>query len=105
MTQGEAGARFFAFPVATDEMLVKSAKPDVLQRIAASGGGQFYRLEDLPKFLKELAAKPIDVAKPRPRYYPDWRRDQSHGFLPSWLAFVVAVLGFEWGLRRYWGLV
>jgi len=103
--QGEAGARFFAFPVATDEMLVKSAKPDVLQRIAASGGGQFYRLEDLPKFLKELAAKPIDVAKPRPRYYPDWRRDQSHGFLPSWLAFVVAVLGFEWGLRRYWGLV
>ena len=103
--EGEASARFFAFAVATDEMLVKSAKPDVLQRIAAAGGGQFHRLEDLPKFLKELAGQPLDTVKPLPRYYPDWRRDQSHGFLPSWLTFVVAVLGFEWGLRRYWGLV
>jgi len=103
--EGEASARFFAFAVATDEMLVKSAKPDVLQRIATAGGGQFRRLEELPKFLKDLAAQPLDTVKPRPRFYPDWRRDQSHGFLPAWLTFVVALLGLEWGLRRYWGLV
>ncbi len=103
--EGEASARFFAFAVATDEMLVKSAKPDVLQRIAAAGGGQFHRLEELPKFLKELADQPLDTVKPRPRFYPDWRRDQSHGFLPTWLTLFVVVLGFEWGLRRYWGLV
>ena len=84
---------------------MKAAKPDVLQRIAAAGGGQFYRLEDLPRFLNELKSQPLEVAKPKPRYYPDWRRDSSRGFLPGWLVVFVALLGAEWGLRRYWGMV
>ena len=102
---GEVSARFFAYPTASDELLVKAAKPDVLQRIAAAGGGQFYRLEDLPRFLTELKSQPLDVAKPKPRYYPDWRRDSSRGFLPGWLVVFVVLLGTEWGLRRYWGMV
>jgi hypothetical protein len=102
---GEATSRFFAYTVATDELLAKAAKPDVLQRIATAGGGQFYRLEDLPSYLKELKAKPVEAIKSRPKFYPDWRRDSSKGFLPLWLVLFVAVMGFEWGLRRYWGLV
>jgi hypothetical protein len=102
---GEASARFFAFPVATDESLVKSARPEVMQRLAAAGGGQYHRLEELPKFLQSLADQPLETVKPRPKFYPDWRRDESRGFLPAWLTAVVAVLGLEWGLRRYWGLV
>ena len=102
---GEASARFFSYPTASDELAVKSAKPEVLQRIAAAGGGTFHRLEDLPRFLNELAAKPLEIAKPRPKYYPDWRRESGGAFLPMWFVLLVIVLGFEWGLRRYWGLV
>ncbi|MGL6073638.1 MAG: hypothetical protein ACRC8S_05690 [Fimbriiglobus sp.] len=102
---GEATARFFAYPVASDEMLIKAARPEVLQRIATAGGGQFHRLEDLPNYFKSLLAKPMEVAKPRPKFYPDWRRDSSQGFLPAWLVLFVALLGTEWLLRRSWGLV
>lgn len=103
--KGEAAARFLVYAVATDEMLKKAAQPEVLQRIAAAGGGQARRLDELPAFLRELKEAPPAGPKPRPRYYPDWRRDQSRGFLPAWLVAFVLVLGTEWGLRRYWGMV
>jgi len=102
---GEAVARFYSFPTASDEMAIKAAKPEVLQRTATSGGGTFHRLEDLPRFLDELAAKPLEIAKPRPKFYPDWRRESGGAFLPTWLVLLVVVLGCEWGLRRFWGLI
>ncbi|OWK45038.1 Threonine dehydrogenase [Fimbriiglobus ruber] len=103
--KGEASARFLAYPEASDEMLRKAANPETLKRIATAGGGQFYRLEDLPTFLKDLKAQPLEAVKPRPRYIPDWRRDHSKGFLPGWLVVFVTLLGTEWALRRLWGMV
>ncbi len=103
--QGEAAARFLVYAVATDEALVKAARPDVLRRISSAGGGQARRLDDLPAFLDELRATPVEVQKPKPKFYPDWRRDAPTPFLPLWLGLFALVLAAEWGLRRYWGLV
>ena len=41
----------------------------------------------------------------KPKYLPDWRRNHSKGFLPAWLVLFTVLLGTEWGLRRYWGMV
>lgn len=102
---GEATARFLAYADVSDEQLKKAADHDTLRRLATAGGGKFYRLEDLPGFLRELKSQPLEAAKPKPRYLPDWRRDHSGGFLPGWLVLFVALLGAEWGLRRAWGMV
>ena len=103
--EGEASARFLAYPEVSDEMIRVAADHDLLRRVASAGGGKFYRLEDLPKFLEELQSQPVEVLKPKPNYYPDWRRDKSQGFLPIWLVLFVVTLATEWGLRRFWGLV
>jgi uncharacterized membrane protein len=103
--KGEATARFFASPEVSEEMLRTAADYDFLAKLAGAGGGKSLRLEDLPNILRDLKAQPIDTAKPKPRYYPDWRRDHSKAFLPSWLAFFVVLLGTEWALRRSWGMV
>ena len=102
---GEAQTRFLVYAVATEEALIKAARPEALQRLASAGGGQARRLESLADALRELKNTPIDQNKPRPVYYPDWRRDQSGGFLPAWMVLFALVLAAEWGLRRYWGLV
>ena len=86
-------------------MLRKAADHDMLRKIAAAGGGQFHRLDELPTFLKELAAQPLETIKPKPKYLPDWRRDRSKGFLPGWLILFTLLLGGEWALRRMWGMV
>jgi hypothetical protein len=98
-------ARFIAYPDVSDEMLRVAADPQFMEKIATASGGRALRLEDLPEFLKELKSQKIDTLKPKPRYLPDWRRNHSHGFLPSWLVLFVVLLGLEWGLRRYWGMV
>jgi hypothetical protein len=53
--KGEASARFLAYPEASDEMLAKAANHDLLRKIAAAGGGQFHRLEELPGWLALFA--------------------------------------------------
>ncbi len=103
--KGDATARFIAYPETTDEMLRTAADHDFLQKLANAGGGKFHRLDELPTFLRELKAQPIEVQKPKPRYLPDWRRNNSKGFLPGWLVLFVTLLGVEWGLRRVWGMV
>ncbi len=103
--KGEASARFLAYPEVSDEMLRKAADHDTLRKIAAAAGGQFHRLDELPAFLKELKAQPLETVKPKPRYLPDWRRDHSKGFLPGWLVLFALLLGGEWALRRLWGMV
>ncbi len=102
---GDATTKFAAFAVPSQETLLKAARPEVLARIAGAGGGQARRLDELGEFLRQLAAQPFEVAKPKPKFYPDWRRDRSPYFLPAWLVLVALVLGLEWGLRRAWGLV
>ena len=103
--KGEAQARFLAFPETTDEMLRVAADPPYLQKLAETGGGKFLRLEDLPRFLSELASQRDPAMQPKPRYLPDWRRNHSGGFLPAWLILFALLLGAEWGLRRLWGMV
>ncbi|HEX4610903.1 MAG TPA: hypothetical protein VH092_22120 [Urbifossiella sp.] len=98
-------ARFLAYPEVSDEMLNVAADHRFLERIAAASGGKALRLEDLSAFLRELKGQPLDTVKPKPRYLPDWRRNHSKGFLPAWLVLFVALLGVEWGLRRFWGMV
>jgi len=103
--EGEATAQFFAYPEVSDELLVASANPDFLKKLAVDGGGKFHRLSDLSAFLSELRTQPLETVKPRPKFYPDWRRDYSGGFLTGWLIAFAACLLAEWGLRRWWGLV
>jgi hypothetical protein len=98
-------ARFIAYPEVSEEMLKVAADSDFMRKIADSSGGKALRLEDLPAFLKELKAQPSDQLKPKPKYYPDWRRNHSKGFLPAWLALFVTFIGAEWALRRLWGMV
>jgi hypothetical protein len=102
--KAEARSRFFAFPEVSDEMLRKAANHDQLRKIATAGGGKFHRLEELPTFLRELKSQPMETVKPKPRYYPDWRRENSGWFLPSWFIVFMLLIGSEWALRRLWGL-
>lgn len=101
--QGDATARFVAYPEASDELLRAAADPDYLERIARTSGGQPHTLADLPQFLSELKGQPLMTTK-KPRFIPDWRRNHSGGFLPGWVVAFAIVLGFEWGLRRIWGM-
>jgi hypothetical protein len=101
----KASATFIVIPDISDEMLRVNADHEFLSRIAVQSGGKGLRLEDLPTFLKELKAEPLATMVPKPRYYPDWRRNHSKGFLPLWLVLFSLFLGFEWGLRRLWGMV
>ncbi len=100
-----ATAKFIAVPDTSEEMLKVSADHDFLSRLSLPTNGKALRLEDLPGFLKDLKSQPMETVKPKPKFYPDWRRNHSHGFLPAWLALFVALLGAEWGLRRLWGMV
>lgn len=99
------GARFIAVPDVTDEMLKVSSDTAFLSNVAAASGGRSIRLDELPGFLKELKSQPLATLRPRPKFLPDWRRNHSKGFLPIWLVIFTALLGTEWGLRRYWGMV
>lgn len=98
-------AKFIAVPDVSDEMLQVNANPDAAARLSLPTGGKALRLEDLPGFLKELKAEPQSDAGKKPRYYPDWHRNRSKGFLPLWLTIFATILGAEWGLRRLWGMV
>src|SRR5205085_400459 len=104
IVSGEATARFLVYQDDT-ELLRQAANPDFLGKLAAAGGGKAYRAEELPKFLTELAAKGLASGKVKAQHWPDWRRTALGGFLPGLFALFVAVLGLEWGLRRYWGMV
>jgi hypothetical protein len=100
-----ATAKFIAVPDTSDEMLRVNADHDFMSRLSVPTGGKALRLEDLPGFLKELKSEPLSTITPKPRYYPDWRRNHSKGFLPLWLVVFVLLLGTEWALRRMWGMV
>jgi hypothetical protein len=98
-------AKFIAIPDVSDEMLNVSANQDFMQKLAVPTGGKALRLDDLPGFLTELKAEAQPDVGKKPKYYPDWHRNRSRGFLPLWLVLFTLLLGAEWGLRRLWGMV
>ncbi len=99
------------------ERLRPAADHDFLTKLANTGGGKFHRAEDLASFLQKLGAQPLPQSKPKTKVWPDWRRtptsrgagDQLSSLAGSGLLLIfglfVALLGTEWLLRRYWGLV
>jgi uncharacterized membrane protein len=101
---GEASARFIVYRDDT-ELLRQAADHDFLRKLATAGGGKFYRADELPKVLRELERTAPDAGRQKAVYWPDWRRPTLGGFLPGLFIAFVAVLGLEWGLRRYWGMV
>ena len=102
-------AKFIAVPYVSDEMLRVSANREFMAQLATATGGEAMQIEELPSFLeqylKKLEQKSPDDAGKKPRYYPDWHRNRSRGFLTIWLVLFVLLLGTEWGLRRLWGMV
>jgi surface-anchored protein len=101
---GEATARFLVYQDET-EMLRQAMDEDFLKKLATAGGGKFYRADELPKFLHELASKGLAAGQNKARYWPDWRSPKLGGFVPILFLLFVLVLGLEWGLRRHWGMV
>jgi uncharacterized membrane protein len=106
---GDAKARYMVYPDISDEMLQPAARPDFLLLLENTANGTALdavrRADRLPAFLEELKANPPKQSSPKPKPYPEWRRDKQTWFLPILLLIFVAILGSEWGLRRYWGLV
>jgi uncharacterized membrane protein len=96
--------RFIVYQDET-ETTVRAANHDFLKRLAADGGGQFHQADELPAFLKHLAAQPLPQGRPKANLWPDWRNNQLSGFLVGFFLVFVALLSLEWFLRRRWGLV
>jgi uncharacterized membrane protein len=102
--RGEASARFLVYQD-DSELLRRAADHDFLSKLAAAGGGEFARAQDLPNLLEKLRQAPSTDQTPKLNVWPDWRRTNLSGFLPGLLVVFVTVLCLEWVLRRLWGLV
>jgi hypothetical protein len=106
---GDAIARYVVYPDISDEMLRPAANPEFLLALENTANGTALdsarRADRLPAFLEEMKINPPKMSTPKPKPYPDWRRDKQKWFLPAVLILFVAVLGLEWGLRRAWGMV
>jgi hypothetical protein len=106
---GDASARFVVYPEISDEMLRPSAQPEFLLALQNAARGTaddtVKRADRMPEELEKMKNDPPTVSTPKPKPYPEWRRDKQKWFLPAVLILFVAVLGLEWGLRRAWGMV
>jgi hypothetical protein len=103
--QGEASSRFLVYDEDV-EMLAPAADHDFMRKLADAGGGKFHQADELPAFLRELQVQSDAGWRARLILWPNWK---AEGKLPPFLAFYfalfVAVVGAEWFLRRYWGMV
>jgi hypothetical protein len=101
---GTASARVIVYDEDL-EMMRAAADHDFLRKLAAEGGGEFHRVEQLAAFLNSLLERPAERDRVRLDLWPDWRRTTRSPFLVLFfLLFVAAVCG-EWLLRRRWGMV
>lgn len=101
------------------EMLRPAADHDLLGKIADAADGRFFLAEEQPllAYLDELKSQVNSEARLKTTHWPDWKRlpssdharDQLSGLwnsfsLGGFVLFVI-LLGAEWFLRRWWGLV
>ena len=101
---GQASARVIVYDEDV-EMARPAADPEFMRKLAAAGGGEALTIEQLPEFLNRLAERPLEPGKQRRDLRPDWRSTARSGFLMAFFAAFVAVVGLEWALRRWWGMV
>ncbi len=105
VVSGETSARVIVYDEDL-EMTRPAADPDFLARLAgAGGGGEALRVEQLPDFLNRLAEQPLERGKPRQVLRPDWQTRGRSPFLGVYFVVFCVVVGAEWALRRWWGLV
>jgi uncharacterized membrane protein len=101
---GKATARFLVYED-DSETRQRAANHEFLKALASAGGGEFHQPDDLAAFLTQLQAQPLPHSRPKADFWPDWRRNQTSGFLVGFFLLFVALLSMEWFLRRRWGLV
>jgi uncharacterized membrane protein len=101
---GKATARFLVYEDDA-EMRQRAANHDFLKSLASAGGGEFHQPDDLVAFLAQLQSQPLPHSLAKADLWPDWRRNQTSGFLAGFFLLFIAVLSLEWLLRRRWGLV
>jgi uncharacterized membrane protein len=87
------------------ELARRAADHEFLKKLAAAGGGQFHRPEELMALLQELQNQAQMPGRARAELWPDWRKNSLSGFIVGWLLAFVALLSCEWFLRRRWGMV
>ncbi|MSQ94755.1 MAG: hypothetical protein EXR98_09390 [Gemmataceae bacterium] len=101
------------------EMLRPAAEHETLTKIAASADGRFHLAQEqqLLQYLDELKSQVNRESRLKTVHWPDWRKvpasESARDQLPAlWNSFAlmslllfVALVGSEWGLRRWWGLV
>jgi uncharacterized membrane protein len=102
--EGEASAHFIVYDEDV-EMKRRAADHEFLKKLAAAGGGDFHRVEELPDFLRRLHSQDLARNKPKLRLRPDWRTRERSSFLLMFFVLFVTILSVEWVLRRRWGMV
>jgi uncharacterized membrane protein len=104
VVSGEASARFIVYDEDI-EMIRRAADHDFLKKLAAAGGGDFHRVEELPAFLRRMQTENLARNKPKLILRPDWRTSSRSAFFPLFFVLFVTLLSIEWLLRRRWGMV
>jgi hypothetical protein len=104
LVQGEQSAHFIVYDEDV-EMSRRAADHDFLRKLAAAGGGDFHRVEELPAFLRRIQTEDQARHKPKLTLRPDWRTTGRSPFLMIFFVLFVTSLSLEWLLRRRWGMV
>jgi hypothetical protein len=101
---GEASARVIVYDEDL-ELARPAADPEFLRKLASTSGGEAFRIEQLAEFLNRLAEQPLERGTPKMELRPDWRTTARSPFLIFFFVLFTVVVGLEWALRRWWGLV
>ena len=101
--KGEASARFLVYEEDL-EMTRRAADHEFLDKLAAAGGGQSRRVEELADFLNHLLQQPADTAGARLDLWPEWGTTRRSPFLVGFFVAFIALVSGEWLLRRRWGM-
>jgi uncharacterized membrane protein len=104
LIDGQASAHFIVYNEDI-EMTRRAADHDFLKKLAAAGGGDFHRIEELPAFLRRMQSEDLARNKPKMILRPDWRTTGRSSFLLMFFVLFVTALSLEWLLRRRWGMV